>query len=352
MGPAVMLMPPHIRATFMPNPPLPQIPKLHARRKHAITGIHSHPWILQEVALMEQKKEQEDPTAMDTTSRLVHPSRKQLKELKQREKNQLHEERLQPLIEEYRKGQRKCGGEFEGMNCYNTLFVGRLAYEVTDRKLYREMSTFGPVKDIRLITEKDSDGKSRGYAFVEFENEEDMKRAYRAADAMKIEGREIVVDVERGHTVPSWLPRRLGGGLGGTRIGGPHENVNRPGRFDSSKAASSAEPLGGSMSGMGSGPPSAPYGRGGSVYPSEGPPPPLSSRPGGYGRGGGNYGRGHTPPPPPPMHHDYDRGRYGGGGGSDRDRKRNRSPSPDRRHGGGGGGGRRRYGSLQHSTII
>jgi U1 small nuclear ribonucleoprotein len=49
---------------------------------------------------------------------------------------------------------------------------------------------------------------------------------------MKIEGRYIVVDVERGHTVPTWLPRRLGGGLGGTRLGGKHENVTRPGRFD------------------------------------------------------------------------------------------------------------------------
>jgi U1 small nuclear ribonucleoprotein len=101
------------------------------------------------------------------------------------------------------------------MNCYNTLFVGRLAYEVTERKLLREMETYGPVKDLKLV--KDKEGKSRGYAFVEYEHEEDMKRAFRAADGMRIEGREIVVDVERGHTVPNWLPRSLGGGLGGTR---------------------------------------------------------------------------------------------------------------------------------------
>lgn len=28
------------------------------------------------------------------------------------------------------------------------------------------------------------------------------------------------MDVERGRTVPNWRPRRLGGGLGTTRIGG------------------------------------------------------------------------------------------------------------------------------------
>jgi U1 small nuclear ribonucleoprotein len=44
-----------------------------------------------------------------------------------------------------------------------------------------------------------------------------MKRAYRAADGMKIEGRYIVVDVERGHTVPTWC-RDDHGGLGGTRL--------------------------------------------------------------------------------------------------------------------------------------
>jgi RNA recognition motif-containing protein len=110
-------------------------------------------------------------------------------------------------VEAYRKEQRDYGGEFSGMNCYNTLFVVD-SCTVTERKLLREMETFGSVKDIQIVKEKQT-GKSRGYAFVEHEHEEDMKRAYRAADGMKIEGRYIVVDVERGHTVPTWLPRRL-----------------------------------------------------------------------------------------------------------------------------------------------
>jgi U1 small nuclear ribonucleoprotein len=142
-----------------------------------------------------------------------------IKEMKQQKKKEKWLEEYAPMIEEYKREQRESGGEFINMNCYNTLFVGRLAYEVTERKLLREFETFGPVKDIKVVTVKygERDGKSRGYAFIEYEQEEDMKRAYRAADGMKIEGREIVVDVERGHTVPTWLPRRLGGGLGGTR---------------------------------------------------------------------------------------------------------------------------------------
>ena len=38
--------------------------------------------------------------------------------------------------------------------------------------------------------------------------------AYKQADGKKIEGRRVLVDVERGRTVPDWKPRRLGGRLG------------------------------------------------------------------------------------------------------------------------------------------
>jgi len=43
--------------------------------------------------------------------------------------------------------------------------------------------------------------------------------AYKQADGRKIDGRRVLVDVERGRTVPNWRPRRLGGGLGTTRVG-------------------------------------------------------------------------------------------------------------------------------------
>lgn len=57
---------------------------------------------------------------------------------------------------------------------------------------------------------KDSEGKPRGYAFIEFEREKDMKAAYKDADGIKVLGRRIVVDVERGRTVKGWRPKRLG----------------------------------------------------------------------------------------------------------------------------------------------
>ncbi|XP_058209889.1 U1 small nuclear ribonucleoprotein 70 kDa-like [Rhododendron vialii] len=51
-----------------------------------------------------------------------------------------------------------------------------------------------------------------------------MKAAYKQADGKKLYNRRVLVDVERGRTVPNWWPRRLGSGLGTTRIGGKDLN--------------------------------------------------------------------------------------------------------------------------------
>lgn len=285
--PAVMMMPPHIRATFMPNPPLKQLPPVKSKRGKKITQGVFH--------LIDKFEKRAAP------KRVIQPTSRSAKKRKAEARSKQLNEQRRSMIDEYRKFQRDCGGEFEGMNCYNTLFVGRLAFEVTEGKLLREMEAYGPVKDIKLVSNKQE--KSRGIAFVEYENEEDMKRAYRAADGMKIEGREIVVDVERGHTVPTWLPRRLGGGLGGTRLGGKHQNVTAPGRFDPCRILDARRPTMSmsdtpqSISGLDPGPtPSGDYDR----QPSGG----------GYGGGYGEFSR--------------------VGGDRDRRRRRLRSDSPDR----------------------
>ena len=45
----------------------------------------------------------------------------------------------------------------------------------------------------------DLNGKPRGYAFVEYEREKDLKAAYKDADGMKI-------DLRRGMSIKSQLP--------------------------------------------------------------------------------------------------------------------------------------------------
>ena len=200
----------------MPDPPLKHLPPPKRKRpksyttegvikiKTGVTGVASY---------MAQFERGAAPKKVENMTP------KKIKEVKDKRKKEKWAQDNAPLVDVYKKEQRESSGEYLNMNCYNTLFVARLAYEVTERKLLREFETYGPIKDIKLVTAKGEkrQGKSRGYAFVEFEQEDDMKRAYRAADGIKIEGKHIVVDVERGHTVPNWLPRRLGGGLGATR---------------------------------------------------------------------------------------------------------------------------------------
>ena len=71
--------------------------------------------------------------------------------------------------------------------------------------------------------------------------------AYKHADGRKIDGRRVVVDVERGRTVKGWRPRRLGGGLGSTRKGGPEVNSKYSGRDEGRPEGGLHHPQGGSF---------------------------------------------------------------------------------------------------------
>jgi len=114
---------------------------------------------------------------------------------------------------------------------FRTLFVARVNYDTSESKLKREFEVHGPIKKIVMVNDVDL-GKPRGYAFIEYEHERDMHSAYKHADGKKIDGKRVLVDVERARTVKGWLPRRLGGGLGGTRRGGPEVNIKHSGRED------------------------------------------------------------------------------------------------------------------------
>lgn len=111
---------------------------------------------------------------------------------------------------------------------YKTLFVARLSHEVTEENLKQEFEYYGPVVACRLTV--DQEGKSRGYGFVQFESSQHLLDAYKDADGRKILGRRILVDVVRGGTVKDFYPRRLGGGLGKTRVGAKHQNSMYSGR--------------------------------------------------------------------------------------------------------------------------
>ncbi|KAG5560879.1 hypothetical protein RHGRI_004039 [Rhododendron griersonianum] len=104
-------------------------------------------------------------------------------------------------------------------NPYCTIFVGHLSHLTTEESLRKAMSKYGKVKNLRLVRHIVT-GASRGYAFVEFETEREMRRAYEDAHHSLIDDSEVLVDYNRQQLMPGWIPRRLGGGLAGRKESG------------------------------------------------------------------------------------------------------------------------------------
>ncbi|QPG76003.1 hypothetical protein FOA43_003389 [Brettanomyces nanus] len=97
---------------------------------------------------------------------------------------------------------------------YRTVFVGRLDYSINEINLTQQFSAYGEIDHVRVVRER-GNGKSRGYGFVVYQDEEGAKMAFDHANGIEIKGRKMVVDIERGRVVKNWKPKRLGGGLGG-----------------------------------------------------------------------------------------------------------------------------------------
>lgn len=76
------------------------------------------------------------------------------------------------------------------------LFIGSLAYATTDDSLRALFEQIGPVASARVITDRDS-GRSKGFGFVEFENEDDNQKAVDQLDGKELDGRTISVGLAR-----------------------------------------------------------------------------------------------------------------------------------------------------------
>ncbi|KAK8894039.1 hypothetical protein M9Y10_022471 [Tritrichomonas musculus] len=99
-------------------------------------------------------------------------------------------------------------------NPYNTLFISGLPDDVTEDKIRYELGTFGPIKSIKFVYNSNTN-KRKPYCFCEFEREDSLKNALIQGARLYFNNKKMIVDCERGRTVDGWLPRRLGGGIGG-----------------------------------------------------------------------------------------------------------------------------------------
>ena len=86
------------------------------------------------------------------------------------------------------------------------LYVGNLAYGVTDSDLQQLFEAHGTVQSAQVIMDRDT-GRSKGFGFVEIGNDQEAQAAIQALNGHEIDGRALTVNEAR--------PKPEGGGGGG-----------------------------------------------------------------------------------------------------------------------------------------
>lgn len=76
------------------------------------------------------------------------------------------------------------------------LFVGSLAYAVTDDQLKDFFSAAGSVESAKVIMDRDS-GRSKGFGFVEMGSDDEAKKAIADLNGKELEGRAVTVSEAR-----------------------------------------------------------------------------------------------------------------------------------------------------------
>jgi RNA recognition motif-containing protein len=97
------------------------------------------------------------------------------------------------------------------------LFVGGLSWDTTDDGLRQAFQVHGEITEAKVITDRET-GRSRGFGFVTFAQDENAKSAISKLDGSSLDGKTIKVNEAQEKS-----PRgggRPGGGFGGDRGGG------------------------------------------------------------------------------------------------------------------------------------
>jgi RNA recognition motif-containing protein len=95
----------------------------------------------------------------------------------------------------------------------NKLYVGNLAYSVTDETLQQRFAQFGVVTSAKVMMDRDT-GQSKGFGFVEMGSDPEAQAAVRGLNGSSMDGRAVVVNEARPKEA------RPGGFGGGARRGG------------------------------------------------------------------------------------------------------------------------------------
>jgi cold-inducible RNA-binding protein len=103
------------------------------------------------------------------------------------------------------------------------LYVGNLAYSVTDGTLEQMFAAHGSVQSAQVIMDRDT-GRSKGFGFVEMSSDAEAQKAIDALNGQQMDGRNLTVNEAKPRE-----DRRGGGGRSG--YGGGSYGGGRRGRY-------------------------------------------------------------------------------------------------------------------------
>lgn len=76
------------------------------------------------------------------------------------------------------------------------LYVGNLPWSVNDQKLAELFSKYSSVTSAVVISDKQT-GRSRGFGFVEFSDDNEAAKAIEEMNGADVEGRKLIVNEAR-----------------------------------------------------------------------------------------------------------------------------------------------------------
>lgn len=86
------------------------------------------------------------------------------------------------------------------------IYVGNLSYQTAEEGLEAAFSAFGVVSSVAIIRDRET-GKSRGFGFIEMEDDQQAAAAIEGLNGSQVDGRTLTVNEAR--------PRAAGGPGGG-----------------------------------------------------------------------------------------------------------------------------------------
>ena len=73
------------------------------------------------------------------------------------------------------------------------LYVGNLSYDISEEELREAFEEFGTVSSCKLITDRET-GRTKGFGFVEMDNNAEADAAIKALNDKPLKGRAIKVN--------------------------------------------------------------------------------------------------------------------------------------------------------------